>query len=176
MQFGLVKKRCFPELSSDEGFVEPEDDEVDHLPVQLSSRISSQQSNQNRNRNQHSSATLNSSRKMVTPVDGRLGCLVCDQWVSMNPNSLDVHVKNHLEFKPHSCAYCTYKSCIAGKVKRHLDSVHRGKEPKVLSFSQTSQNLKQIIADMRTACFPMMEGDVQSRSRLHMSQHVEQLR
>lgn len=114
--------------------------------------------------------------KIATPIDGRLTCQICEQAVSMNPNSLDVHVKNHLDFKPHSCAYCDYKSCIAGKVKRHLDNVHKGRPAKVDSFTKSSNNLKQIIADMRTACFPSMEGDYRSKTSMELSMTVESLR
>uniref|UniRef100_A0A915KUI6 C2H2-type domain-containing protein n=1 Tax=Romanomermis culicivorax TaxID=13658 RepID=A0A915KUI6_ROMCU len=93
--------------------------------------------------------------KPPSPVhlEGRVQCRICSQWISLNPNSIDVHVKNHLEFKQHVCGYCPYRSCIIGKVKRHLDSVHKNEPMKVLSFTQTSAKLKSIVLDARSICF-----------------------
>lgn len=89
-------------------------------------------------------------------AEGKLACSVCNNWVSVNPNSLEVHAKTHLNFKQHQCGYCQYRSCIAGKVKRHLDNVHRGQDVSMLSFTALSVGLKQIIADTRSLCFPQV--------------------
>lgn len=111
-------------------------------------------------------------------MEGKLECQLCSCWVSVNPNSLEVHTKTHLNFKQHQCAYCSYRSCIAGKVKRHIDNVHNGEEKKVQSFTALTPALKRIIADTRALCFhntPSEATDVRANAEALRQQLLDEM-
>jgi hypothetical protein len=63
------------------------------------------------------SKTQQAAAQMAQSADGRLTCIICQTPVSVNPNSLDVHAKTHLNFKQHQCGYCSYRSCMSAKVR-----------------------------------------------------------
>ncbi|VDP25594.1 unnamed protein product, partial [Soboliphyme baturini] len=180
-QFRLVQKKCFPTYEDSENEKDTDDSEHgtswgdDKLsPEEVSSLGTELAGDSPRALSKVASDSEISAylQKSSSSADGRLTCQLCKQSISMNPNSLDVHVKNHLNFKPHQCPCCDYKSCTSGKVKRHLDSVHRGVDTNIISFTQSSSTVKQIIGQMRSMCFPQIEGDFQTKTKAHLNSQV----
>ncbi len=51
---------------------------------------------------------------------GRIQCQLCGTFVSCYANSLYVHVKNHMNYKPYCCSHCDYRSPVKSKVRRHM--------------------------------------------------------
>lgn len=89
-KFLAVKGRCFPQILAGE-------DDMDDEILDANSLDSTGENGDGRI----------IIRRSAEP--GKIYCTLCDQTLSANNNSLDVHVKNHLNYKPHQCGYCDYR-------------------------------------------------------------------
>ncbi|OUC48392.1 zinc finger, C2H2 type [Trichinella nativa] len=181
-QFHLIRKKCFPDMLNRNNVAE----------CAVANKVKATNNNNNTSRlsNGLSLESGNSSKLALLSSGGKsdrqirtskllsgVVCQICSKEVP--DGSLDAHTKSHLGFKPFHCAYCNYKSSSAAKVKSHQESAHPELPPLQRCFTQLTENMNQLITDMRSVCFPQLDNNnaqTTKQSSEQLISEAEQLR
>ncbi|KRX51166.1 Zinc finger protein 64 [Trichinella murrelli] len=183
-QFHLIRKKCFPDMLNRNNVAE----------CAVANKVKATNNNNNNNTSRLSNGLSlesgNSSKLALLSSGGKsdrqirtskllsgVVCQICSKEVP--DGSLDAHTKSHLGFKPFHCAYCNYKSSSAAKVKSHQESAHPELPPLQRCFTQLTENMNQLITDMRSVCFPQFDNNnaqTTKQSSEQLISEAEQLR
>ncbi|KRY42051.1 Zinc finger protein 90 [Trichinella spiralis] len=181
-QFHLIRKKCFPDMLNRNNVAE----------CAVANKVKETNNNNNTSRlsNGLSLESGNSSKLALLSSGGKsdrqirtskllsgVVCQICSKEVP--DGSLDAHTRSHLGFKPFHCAYCNYKSSSAAKVKSHQESAHPELPPLQRCFTQLTENMNQLITDMRSVCFPQFDNNnaqTTKQSSEQLISEAEQLR
>ncbi|XP_003375915.1 zinc finger protein [Trichinella spiralis] len=181
-QFHLIRKKCFPDMLNRNNVAE----------CAVANKVKATNNNNNTSRlsNGLSLESGNSSKLALLSSGGKsdrqirtskllsgVVCQICSKEVP--DGSLDAHTRSHLGFKPFHCAYCNYKSSSAAKVKSHQESAHPELPPLQRCFTQLTENMNQLITDMRSVCFPQFDNNnaqTTKQSSEQLISEAEQLR
>ncbi|KRY01725.1 Zinc finger protein 26 [Trichinella pseudospiralis] len=178
-QFHLIRKKCFPDMLNRNN-----DAECGAVANKMKAANSSTASRLSNGLSLQSGgggklALLSSDAKSGRQIGGTsrlfsgVVCQICSKEVP--DGSLDAHTRSHLGFKPFHCAYCNYKSSSAAKVKSHQESAHPELPSLQRSFTQLTENMNQLISDMRSVCFPQLNNNNNAQKTKQRQQSSEQL-
>uniref|UniRef100_A0A915KYM5 C2H2-type domain-containing protein n=1 Tax=Romanomermis culicivorax TaxID=13658 RepID=A0A915KYM5_ROMCU len=79
-------------------------------------------------------------------------CRLCNTYIANSTSAFENHASRHLNYKPYSCAACSYKSYVRGKVSRHSLQVHGVRAPRGVVFKPLP-GMKEKMRQVKLKCF-----------------------